>query len=178
MRINLKQLRTLISDVEKDIKDLSKELNANKFKIEHTIPGVSERIVLTKIYPFESKQKELNKLIEKAIKLISIRNITNAKTYINQSSYSSQQKTLAEALVELDFKKELYKNIESYTALTSKKERKSDGYQSQSTYYEEKTPQFDLNEMLSQKTSLREEINKLEILIDKLNNETMVDVNI
>ena len=171
LEIKLGQLKDLLKDVKEDIRNKEKEINENLIQVTHK---VDNEIIIDVVKPEKDVNlcvKELEDLYDREAYLKNIQDLKNLET-------KAGEYTLAEAIVKAKSLRMLLKyydtkliNVKSNTT-----ERKNDGYNSNTSYYEIKTSKLDKENIIAQRKSINEKLMNLESLIDYCNANTIIKI--
>ncbi|CCL32284.1 TPA: hypothetical protein UL242_002498 [Clostridioides difficile] len=173
MKLNLNELRLLISDKENDLYNKRRELLDNSIVIKHStfIQGKNELTQMTPEYSFDEELNEYNEMTEDVVKYKNLLQNTNNKTKI------SDEDTISSALTKLKEYRNYLSVLDKLSSLDKeKKHRKVDTQYASSFYMEIKTLNFDRDNMIERKNELRKKINTLESLISKMNSDTYLEI--
>ncbi|HBG8470524.1 TPA: hypothetical protein KRH38_002847 [Clostridioides difficile] len=173
MKLNLNELRLLISDKENDLYNKRRELLDNSIVIAHTVfsPGAKELFQMTPKYLFDKELNEFKEIMDDVVKYKNLLQDTNNKTKI------SDEDTISSALIKLKEHRNYLSILEKLSSLDEmKKHRKVDTQYASSFYIEIKTLNFDRDDMIKKKNELRKKINTLESLISKMNSDTYLEI--
>ncbi|MGX9757564.1 hypothetical protein ACWYRQ_14890 [Clostridioides difficile] len=173
MKLNLNELRLLISDKENDLYNKRRELLDNSIVIEHStfVQGRNELTQMTPKYSFDEELDNFDKMTENIIKYRNLLQHTNNKTKI------SDEDTISSALTKIREYRNYLNVLDKLSSLDKeKKHRKVDTQYASSFYMEIKTLNFDRDAMIEKKNELRKKINTLESLISKMNSDTYLEI--
>ncbi|MCC0671416.1 MULTISPECIES: hypothetical protein [unclassified Clostridioides] len=173
MKLNLNELRLLISDKENDLYNKRRELLDNSIVIEHStfVQGRNELTQMTPKYSFDEELSNFDKMTENIIKYRNLLQNTNNKTKI------SDEDTISSALTKIREYRNYLNVLDKLSSLDKeKKHRKVDTQYASSFYMEIKTLNFDRDVMIEKKNELRKKINTLESLISKMNSDTYLEI--
>ena len=162
--ITLNQLRMLINDSIKDLREKRSELSSNSLKIIHKCSGDTEEMSLP--YDFDENLKIFEGLTEKIINYKSKLQQANLTTNVNDTD------TISTALIKLEQKRNLLASLDALSVKEEKKSRKIDSSYGNSFYIEHISLNFNKEELLKKRELLREEINLLEAQVNDSNSTT------
>lgn len=167
MKKTLRQVRLELDNISNDISKKEYEIKRNALIVTHKAPGMESEVV-TMDYEFDEEFISLERLYEKRIAYETAIQETNATTKVDG-------KSLVEIIREINV---LNMKLSTITALTDKTpyNRRVDVGNNGSFYYEQGELRYDLDSFKESKESIRKHINELECILDKMNNETLVEV--
>lgn len=165
--VTLNQLRMLIEDIAEDLKNKKNELYSNSLKIIHKDSNGNEELMSLN-YNFESNFKIVEELTDKLITYKALLQKANFETKVNEED------TIATALIKLKDKRYFVKSLESLSFKEEKKTRRIDSSYSNSYYIEHVKLNFDKEQLLAKKETLRNEINELEAQVNDANSVTKI----
>lgn len=161
MELTISELRANIKTIENDLRSKKTELKSNLYKTVHQTSEGTE-ITMSDDYDFELNFLEVEELTEKLIKYKSILQDVNSKNML------TDELSLASAIVRVKQLSYLIDDLD-YASKIKRKKKRIDGYNNGSYYYEINDLTFNQEEVLNKRNALREEINRLNAMIDNAN---------
>lgn len=165
-KISLKELRMLIKTTKEDICNKSFELRKNAVIVHHLIGN--ESIPVTTPFNFTLEFDKLEELRDNLTRYEILAQEANTNIKVEGMSLTEIIKRI----------KSINERIESYNRLLKEKPSKIrvDVQNSGTFYYEEQILRFDIKKIESMRDNLREEVQKLEVMLDKANTEPIIEI--
>lgn len=166
-KISLKELRMLIKSTKDDINTMERNIKNNAVEITQKVTGAEDFIVSTP-FNFEEEFEKLEKLRDKHTKYQILAQEANTNIKVDGMS-------LTEILKKING---ISDKISLYEELLYKKpyNRRVDVSNSGTFYYEVCELRFDAKKLESERDSLRNELQKLEVALDKANTEPVIEI--
>lgn len=169
-KVTISQLMMIIKDTVREVSKLEREIKANKFKEVHKIPNCEDQVI-TEEYDVDANVIKLAEMYN------TLASLKKAKKRANSTIKVDGTTSIEDAIVEVSEKRNLLSFYEGLAKETPKTTtRSSDGYNSQNYFYIVRETQYDVEEIKNKVIVLRDEINDLEALIDKANNNQTIEI--